>query len=288
MPYQSVFAPGLFNGTVAVVTGGGSGLGRCIAHELSALGAAVALVGRTAEKVEKVAEEIRDDGGTASTHTGDIRDDARVAEVIEDVLGQHGRIDALVNNAGGQFRAPLEDISPNGFDAVVRNNLHGGYQMMRQSYLQWMKEHGGSVVNIIADMEHGWPMYAHSGAARAGMQNLTETAAAEWGASGIRINAVAPGTIASSGLDTYEGKDAEFLNRDLRGEVPLQRMGTESEISAAVTFLLSPAAAYITGTTLRVDGGAPNGSRMWETPEPAANMAPFTGFHRSVAPHVID
>lgn len=288
MQYNSIFVPGLFDGTVAIVTGGGSGLGRCAAHELSALGARIALVGRTQDKLDQVRDEIEQDGGVVSTHPGDIRDDVRIAEVIDEVLTAHDRIDFLVNNAGGQFRAPLESISANGFDAVVRNNLLGGYNVMRQAYLKWMKENGGSIVNIIADMWGGWPMYGHSGAARAGMKNLTETAAAEWGAYGIRVNAVAPGTIVSSGLDTYEGDDIKFITRDLRGEVPLQRMGTESEISAAITFLLSPGAAYITGTTIRVDGGSPNGARMWELPQSAANMTSFDGFHRSVTPGIVD
>lgn len=288
MSYRSVFAPGLFKNKVSIVTGGGSGLGRCTAHELSALGSDIVLVGRSEDKLQKVKDELAEDGGNVLTFAADIRDESAITEVIASVLDTWGRIDNLVNNAGGQFRAPLEKISANGFDAVVRNNLLGGYNLMRQTYLQWMKDNGGSIVNIIADMWGGWPMYGHSGAARAGMKNLTETAAAEWGSSGIRVNAVAPGTILSSGLDTYEGPDIDFIKRDLRGEVPLQRMGTESEISAAVVFLLSPAAAYITGSTLRVDGGSPNGARMWEMPPAIQNSDVFDGFHRSEAPEIME
>lgn len=285
--YTSVFRDELFKDQVIIVTGGGSGIGRCTAHELSGLGASIAVVGRTREKLEKTQAEIVEDGGHATVHPGDIRSIDDVREVISEVLDAHGRIDGLVNNAGGQFRAPLTEISTNGFNAVVQNNLTGGFNMMREAYLQYMREHGGSIVNIIADMWSGWPMYGHSGAARAGMLNLTETAAAEWGESGVRVNAVAPGQINSSGLDTYPAKDLDYIQRDLKGEVPLQRMGTESEIAAAITFLLSPAAAFISGTALRVDGGAPNGSRTWVKPPTATNVREFNGFHRAITPDMI-
>lgn len=282
--YASVFRDGLFEDQLVIVTGGGSGIGRCTAHELSRLGASIALVGRMPEKLEKSRTEIAEDGGHATIHPGDIRSVDDVRDIISGVLEAHGRIDGLVNNAGGQFRAPLTEISTNGFNAVVQNNLTGGFNMMREAYLQYMQQHGGSIVNIIADIWSGWPMYGHSGAARAGMLNLTETAAAEWGESGVRVNAVAPGQISSSGLETYPAKDLDYIQRDLQGEVPLQRMGTESEISAAITFLLSPAAAFVSGTVLRVDGGAPNGSRTWVHPPAATNVRKFDGFHRSVTP----
>lgn len=279
--YESVFRPNLFAGQTVVVTGGGSGIGRCTAHELSSLGAHVCLVGRTPDKLLSVAAEIEEDGGTASTHVGDIRDETRVREIVSAVLGERGRIDHLVNNAGGQFRAPLTEISVNGFDAVVRNNLTGGFLVMREVYTAWMGEHGGAIVNLVADMWGGWPMYGHSGAARSGMWNLTQTAAAEWGESGVRVNAVAPGSIASSGLDSYDAKDDDYMLRDVSQEIPLQRWGTEPEVSAAIVFLLSPAAGFVTGACLRVDGGAPNGARRWVTAPAARNQAPFDGFHRS-------
>lgn len=285
--YSSVFAPDTFAGQSVIVTGGGSGIGRCTAHELASLGAQVALVGRNEEKLNRVREEISEDGGAAIAVSGDIRQPDDVAQFVARVLDEYGRIDGLVNNAGGQFRAPLEEISPNGFRAVVMNNLVGGYTVMREVYLKWMKHHGGSMVNIVADMWEGWPTYGHSGAARAGMKNLTETAAAEWGHSGVRINAVAPGLIASSGLDTYPEKDLPYVLRDLRGDIPLQRMGTEAEVSAAITFLLSPGASFISGSTIRVDGAAPNGARTWEIPPVAANNDPYDGFHRSVVPEVL-
>ena len=185
--YRSVFRPGLFAGQVALVTGGGSGIGRCTAHELASLGARVAIVGRTIEKLAAVQKEIEAAGGTCSVHCTDIRDEAGVQATVAAVLAAHGRIDALVNNAGGQFPAPLATISAKGWDAVVRNNLTGGFLMARECINQWMldddgtgKPRGGAIVNILADMWNGMPGMGHSGAARAGMLNFTETASLEW------------------------------------------------------------------------------------------------------------
>ena len=286
MPYQSVFRPGLFDGRTVIVTGGGSGLGRCTAHELASLGAHVALVGRTPEKLEKVQAEITEDGGSASSHPCDIREDAQVIATIDAVLGAKGCIDALVNNAGGQYRSPMKSISTRGFEAVVRNNLTGGFIFMREVYNRWMEQHGGAIVNIIADIWHGWPDFAHSGASRGGMLTLTETAACEWAASGVRVNCVAPGGIASSGFDHYP-PEAQAKILEFPPTVPLQRFGTESELSSAIVYLLSPAAAYITGTCLRVDGGTPNNrSSYWKLARAQRSEA-FNGFHRSVQPELL-
>ena len=171
--YGSVFQAGLFAGQVAVVTGGGSGIGRCTAHELAALGAAVAIIGRKPEKLEAVRAEIEAAGGVCSTHVCDIREEAVVRATVEAVLQRHGRIDSLVNNAGGQFPSPLSMISAKGWDAVVHNNLTGGFLMARECVTQWMAAHGGAIVNIIADIWHGWPDFAHSGASRGGMLTLS-------------------------------------------------------------------------------------------------------------------
>jgi citronellol/citronellal dehydrogenase len=283
--YRSVFRPGLFDGQVFIVTGGGSGIGRCTAHELASLGATVAILGRTPDKLERVKAEIEEDGGRATAVGCDIREEAQVAAAIDAVLKAHGRIDGLVNNAGGQFRAPIKKISPRGFEAVVRNNLIGGYIVMRETYARWLEAHGGAVVNIIADMWNGWPDFAHSGAARAGMLNLTESAACEWAAAGVRVNAVAPGGIASSGFDTYP-PEAQAKVLAYPKQVPLSRYGTEAEISAAIVFLLSPGAAYITGSCLRVDGGTPNARGSWAL-ESHERSKPFEGFHRATVPELL-
>ena len=273
MTFRSIFRPDLFAGRSIVVTGGGSGIGRCTAHELAALGARVALVGRTPEKLDTVRAEIG--GDAATTHACDIRDEDKAQETVAAILAAHGRIDGLVNNAGGQYPAPLASITAKGWDAVVRNNLTGGFLMARECYTQAMVQHGGAIVNIIADMWHGMPGMGHSGAARAGMLNFTETAACEWAASGVRVNAVAPGYIATSGLDTYP---PEFIEqaRQLPRKVPLQRFGIDAEVAAAIVFLLSPAASYITGSVIRVDGGVPNARPTW--PLPAHDKSrPFDG-----------
>src|ERR1700737_1649537 len=285
MPYQSVFRPDLFKGRTIIITGGGSGIGRCTAHELVALGADVAILGRTAEKLAEVKAEIEEDGGQVISQVCDIRDEAMVIAAIDAVLGAYGRIDGLVNNAGGQYRAPMKSISTKGFEAVVRSNLTGGFIFMREVYNRWMEANGGAIVNILPTIWLGGPEFAHSGAARGGMLTLTETAACEWSASGVRVNAVAPGGIVSSGFDTYTPEMQKKLH-DFTERVPLQRFGTEAEISAAITYLLSPAAAYITGSCLRVDGGTPNARTTWKL-EPHSRSVPYEGFHRAKLPEVI-
>lgn len=285
MPYNSVFAPGLFKGQTIIVTGGGSGIGRCTAHELAHLGANVVIVGRNPEKLATVEAEIIEDGGIVATRVCDIRDEATVIATIDSVLEQFGAIDGLVNNAGGQYRTAMKTISTKGFEAVVRNNLTGGFIFMREAYNRWMIDHGGNIVNIIADIWNGWPEFAHSGAARGGMLTLSESAACEWAVSNVRVNTVAPGGIASSGFDTYSPEMRQRLF-DYTDRVPLSRFGTEAEISAAIVYLLSPAAAYITGSCIRVDGGAPNARQTW-TLEPHSKNKPFEGFHRAKLPDVL-
>ena len=286
-----MFRPALFSGQVAIVTGGGSGLGRCTAHELASLGAKVALIGRKIEKLSAVNDEIAEAGGEARCYACDIREEDAVKQTVASIVADFGRIDALVNNAGGQFMSPLESISAKGWEAVLHTNLTGGFLMARECYRQWMAQHGGSVVNIVADMWGSMPGMGHSGAARAGMVSFTETAALEWAHSGVRVNAVAPGYIASSGMDNYPPEAADML-RAMPRTVPLGRFGNEAEVSAAITFLLSPAASFISGTTLRVDGARPQVRMGWPQRPPGATAAahpavrPFDGFHRAQVPQV--
>jgi citronellol/citronellal dehydrogenase len=283
--YRSAFRAGLFAGRVAWVTGGGSGIGRCVAHELASLGATVVLSGRTAAKLDAVAAEIAADGGRGEAQPLDIRDEDAVKAATSEIVRRHGRIDALVNNAGGQFPSPLASISKRGFDAVVGNNLTGGFLVMRETFVQSMQKHGGAIVNMTADFRNGMPGMGHSGAARAGMSNLTMSAAFEWAHAGVRVNAVAPGWVASSGMDTYQGAVRALLPK-LKAHVPLRRLATEAEVSAAIVFLLSPAAAFITGVTLQIDGGASLGSAVFPSVDHDRSVA-FEGFHRAVTPEVL-
>lgn len=290
-PYQSVFAPGLLRGQVILVTGGGSGIGRCTAHELASLGAQVVLVGRNPEKLANTAQEIAGDGGQVSWHSCDIRREDDVKAMVAQVVQQHGRIHGLVNNAGGQYISPLAKTSAKGWQAVIDTNLTGGFLVARECFNQSMQRHGGAVVNIVADMWGSMPGMGHSGAARAGMVSFTETAALEWAAHGVRVNAVAPGYIASSGMDHYPPEAGDML-RAMRNTVPQGRFGTEAETSAAIVFLLSPAASFISGTVLRVDGARPQMRMGWQQAVAQADVQtrdavkPFNGFHRAVTPKV--
>jgi citronellol/citronellal dehydrogenase len=291
MSYGSVFASGLFAGRVIIVTGGGSGIGRCVAHELAALGAHTVLVGRKVEKLQTVMDEITADGGAASFWVCDIRQEEVVKQTVAAVVAAHGRVDGLVNNAGGQYMMPLEAISAKGWEAVVNSNLTGGFLMARECFLQSMNKQGGSIVNIVADMWGSMPGMGHSGAARAGMVSFTETAALEWAGRGVRVNAVAPGYIASSGMDNYPPEMGPML-REMSKTIPLGRFGTEAEAAAGVVFLLSPAASFISGSTLRIDGARPQVRMGWpmqiasEKARQRDAIKPFEGFHRATTPKV--
>jgi len=291
MTYRSIFASDLFRSKVVIVTGGGSGIGRCTAHELAALGAHVVLIGRKAEKLLAVADEITQDGGAVSTQVCDIRDEETVRQTVAAVVAAQGRIDGLVNNAGGQYLMPLEAISAKGWEAVLSTNLTGGFLMARECFVQSMTRHGGAIVNIVADIWGSMPGMGHSGAARAGMVSFTETAALEWAARGVRVNAVAPGYIASSGMDKYPPELRPML-REIPQTIPLGRFGNEAEVAAGIVYLLSPAAAFISGSTLRIDGARPQVRMGWpmrvasEQVRERDAIKPFEGFHRATTPEM--
>jgi citronellol/citronellal dehydrogenase len=284
-PYRSAFRPDLLAGQVIVVTGGGSGIGRCTAHELAALGATPVLVGRTLAKLEGVRAELAERGCRAGVQVIDIRDGAAVRDGVAAILAEHGRIDGLVNNAGGQFPSPLESISDKGWDAVVRNNLNGSFSMMREVFTQWMRGHGGAIVGVVAPVDFGFPNMGHTGAARAGVINLTQTAALEWVQHGVRVNAVAPGSIIGSGLGTYSAEFQERL-KTRRTHIPYYRLGTEAEVSACICFLLSPASTYVTGLVLQVDGGLRLAKHNWTVSEHQA-IPPYDPFGQSARPEFL-
>jgi len=256
---QRVFAPGTFTGQVAIVTGGATGIGLATSQELVRLGAKVAICGRNPERLEAGRAAI---GGDVLAQPCDIREPAQVEEFVKAVIARFGRVDTLINNAGGQFPSQAQHISPNGFLAVVKNNLVGTFHMCREVANQWMIHHGGRIVNVIANIYRGFPGMAHTGAARAGVENLTMTLAVEWAQFGILVNAVAPGIVISSGTAQYP---PQLLERGI-AETPLKRAATCEEIAASIVFLSSPAAQYITGATLRIDGAQSLWGRSWEIP----------------------
>ena len=278
MRYQSIFRPGLFAGQTIVVTGGGSGIGRAAAHELAALGAHVVLAARKLERLERVRDEIASAGGSAAAYRCNIREEAQVAELFEAVLAERGAVHGLFNNGGGQFLSPAEQITLKGWQAVVETNLTGTFLMCREAFRSTMRERGGAIVNMLVDNSRGFPGMAHSAAARAGVENLTRTLAVEWAHAGVRVNAVAPGLIRSSGLDTY-GEAVRPMIEQTRQDIPFKRLGTEGEVAAAVTFLLSPAAAYISGATLRIDGAGALWRKTWPIDDHDSAPPAYQGFY---------
>jgi citronellol/citronellal dehydrogenase len=277
MRYQSIFRPYLFAGQTIVITGGGSGIGRAASHELASLGAHVVLAARKQERLEQVREEIVRAGGSASAYACNIRDEAQVAALFEAVLAERGAVHGLFNNGGGQFLSPAAQITLRGWQAVIETNLTGTFLMCREAFRSAMRERGGAIVNMLVENSRGFPGMAHSAAARAGVENLTRTLAVEWAHAGVRVNAVAPGLIRSSGLETY-GEAARPMIEQTRQDIPFKRLGTEAEVAAAVTFLLSPAAAYISGATLRIDGAGSLWRKTWAIDDHDSAPPVFQGF----------
>lgn len=258
MSDDPIYVPGLFQGRSALITGGGTGIGFAIARELGELGAKVILAARTVERLAEAAAELKAAGVEADHHPVNIRKEDEVEALFEAVVARHGLPDILVNNAGGQFAAPALEISANGFRAVVDLNLSGTWHMSRAFATRAVAQgRGGKIVNIVLSLESGTPGMAHAGAARAGVVNMTKSLAVEWGRHGIRVNAVAPGTIDTPALDHYDRGGLEAAVEKL----PVARMGTAREVALAVAYLASPAGDYITGTTLTIDGGSHLGFR---------------------------
>jgi citronellol/citronellal dehydrogenase len=261
---QRIFAPGILRDQVALITGGGSGIGLATAHEMSRLGARVGICGRTQEKLDAAKAQLDpNSSGVVLAKSCDIREPTQVEELVRATISAFGRVDILVNNAGGQFPSPAQMISPNGFLAVIRNNLVGTFHMCREVANQWMiPQKRGRIVNVIANIYRGFPGMVHTGAARAGVENMTMTLAIEWAQFGILVNAIAPGVIRSSGTAQY---GEQIMARAIK-ETPVKRAGTCEEVAASSVFLSSPGAQFITGATLRMDGGQALWGHTWEIP----------------------
>jgi citronellol/citronellal dehydrogenase len=248
---SSAFAGDLLKGRIALVTGGGTGLGREIAQTLAEAGADLLLAARNVERLETAAAEIRETTGRkVAVHPVNIRQRETVEALAEFAGREVGSIDILINNAGGQFPQPARAFSEKGWKAVIDTNLNGTWNMTQVFGNQMLDRGSGVITNIIAVIGRGFPGIAHTAAARAGVLELTRTLAIEWGPN-VRLNCVAPGAIATEGFNaTYDPRVKE-----LAGGIPLERFGTRREVADAAVFLSSPAASYITGEILYVAGG---------------------------------
>lgn len=272
---NSVFSPTIFAGQIALVTGGGTGIGYRTALELIHCGAHVIIASRKKEVIEQAVHKLNayaqyhwKPTSASSTRpqahgfTVDIRSLTSINELLEQIHQLYGRLDLLVNNGGGQFPSLAQNFTEKGWNAVIQTNLTGTFFMMQRCFLLFFqKQKSGSIVNVIANMWNGFPMMAHTGAARSAVENLTKSLAIEWATYGVRINAIAPGVIASSGLNNYS-QDIQLMISDNKRNNYTYRLGTEEECSAAIVFLLSKASNFTTGVTIRIDGAeslyAPN------------------------------
>ena len=251
---KTIYKQNLFKDKTALITGGGTGIGLRTSLELSQLGAVVVLASRKKENLENGVKTVEKAGGKAFGIECNIRDEESVENCVAEAIEKAGTIDLLVNNAGGQFPSPAEAISQKGWNAVIETNLTGAFLMSKEVFKKSFRDNGGSIVNVLANMWNGFPMMSHTGAARAGVDNLTKSLAVEWGKYGVRVNSVAPGLIHSSGIDSYADEFKSYIFSAAKNN-QANRLGTEEEVAAAILFLLSPAAAYITGETMRVDAG---------------------------------
>jgi NAD(P)-dependent dehydrogenase (short-subunit alcohol dehydrogenase family) len=256
-----VFRDDLLAGKVAIVTGGGTGIGAAIARELLALGAKVVIASRKEANVRPAAEHLGCDWRVC-----DVRDRGQVDALVASTLEKHGRIDILVNNGGGQFFSPAQDITPNGWDAVVATNLTGQWNVTRAVAKAWMLEHGGRIVSITMLAARNFGGMTHSVAARAGVEAMTRNLAVEWAPNGIAVNAVAPGYIASSGLTKYPA-GVEFA-KQMQRHVPMKRLGHVDDVANMVAFLCGPGGDYVTGQTINVCGGRSIWGDHWPIPDP--------------------
>jgi citronellol/citronellal dehydrogenase len=274
---SEIFAPDLFCGQVALVTGGGTGLGKATALELARCGARVTIAGRRTEVLEEAVAEIGacigkgvQEGAKVDRVAGDIREAEDAARLVRSVLERHGRLDLLVNNAGGQYFAPAETIAPKGWSAVWRLNVGGMLNMSEAAFeLAFRQAGSGTIVNVTLSPHHGMPGMAHSGAARATVEALTRELSRRWQDVGVAVTAVAAGHFETEVLAKYP----DSVRASTARSVPLQRMGTPQEHAWLVTLLASPLGRSFSGSTVTLDGARDN----WAGPWPPPGLADESG-----------
>lgn len=251
-PSKMRFAPDLLKGQVALVTGGGTGMGRATAIEMARCGARIAVLGRRIDPIQSTAKVIREAGGEAFAISADIREPDLIERAMQEIKAEFGGLNILVNNAGGQFVTPARELSNKGFETVIRNNLIGSWQVTKAAADHFMLANGGSIVFVTACIRSGLGGFVHTAAARGGVTAMMRTLAYEWAEFGIRLNCVAPGTIKTEALGRYPIPPDDWvrLNRNVLG-----RMGSVEDISAAIIFLSSPLGQFVTGEDWYIDGG---------------------------------
>jgi len=280
---MSVFRPNLFQNSVAIVTGGATGIGRAISYELLHLGAKVVIASRNMGNLQQTAKELSKlkPGFDVTPIACNIRKEDDVRSLITKTLQKHGKIDMLVNNGGGQFISPAAEISLKGWNAVLDTNLTGAFLASREVYTQWFRGNGGgNIVNMSAEIWSGWPQMCHSAAARAAVNNLTKTLSIEWASSGVRINNVAPGLIVSpTAAANYK---TNFFEKGIAA-MPCHRTGLPDEVAGAVCFLLSPAASFITGACINIDCGSSNYRKQFYEIEKHNKLPPYKWIPEPIA-----
>ncbi len=262
---DTVYRPDLFKGKVALISGGGTGIGRATALLFARLGAQLVICGRTAEKLERVAEFLRGKGTHVLPVTCNIREPDQVEALFQKLHAEYGQLDFQVNNAGGQFPQHAIDFAAKGWNAVINNNLNGTWYMMQRAAQYWRDQKTpGAIVNIIAVADRGMPGVAHTAAARAGVDALSRTVSIEWAPLNIRVNCVAPGLTATEGLEVYPPEAA----REWPRSNPMKRPGTAMDIAESCVFLCAPSGSFINGAVLVVDGGGQNWGEVWTAGRP--------------------
>lgn len=267
---DTVYRHDLLAGRVVLISGAGSGIGRACALLFARLGARLVICGRTPEKLEAVAEFVRSKNGEVLVVATNIREPDQVDALFEQAQARYGRIDCIVNNAGGQFAQPGIDIDPKGWNAVINNNLNGTWLMMQRAGQYWRDQRDASdtmlrsICNVVVVIERGMPGIAHTVAARAGIIGATRTVAVEWAPLGIRVNCIAPGLIATEGLRVYPPE----AQKEFPIANPMMRPGTPMEIAESCVYVSAQSGSFITGEVITVDGGGKLWGELWTAGRP--------------------